>query len=333
MFNPMDIGGVLGVRCEAVEPVLKDYARVGDERMQEMVLHPIEAGGKRIRPCLTLLACEAVGGESGAALPAAASVELLHTFTLIHDDIMDHDSERRGRPTVHSVWGEEMGIIVGDTLYSTAFKALLDVRRRGVGDTRVLDAVEALVEANGELQEGQIMDMFFEERESVSEEEYTSMIRKKTGALIEAAVKIGCIVGGGSKEQLEAFKTYGNNIGLAFQVKDDVLDLTADGKDLGKPVGSDVRAGKKTLVMVHALENSGGEDKNRIQDVLGRKDASDEEVKAVVAKLRELGSIAYAEERVSTLIDEGKAALDVLPDSDAKESLLALADYLVSRNK
>jgi geranylgeranyl diphosphate synthase type I len=327
----MDIREVIKVKCAAVEPVLREYARVGDAKTQEMILHPIEAGGKRIRPCLTLLACEAVGGESDGIISAAAAVELLHTFTLVHDDIMDHDNERRGRPTVHSIWGEEMGIIVGDTLYSSAFKALVDVRKRGVSDNRVLDAVEALVEANGELQEGQIMDMLFEAMESVSEEEYMTMIRKKTGALIKAAVEIGCILGGGSREQLEALRIYGGNSGVAFQIKDDVLDLTADQREFGKPVGSDIRAGKKTLIIVHALENASEKDMRMILKVLGRQTASATEVNSVIGKLKQTGSIDYADRKVAELIREGKKALDVLPDSEAKESLMSLADYLIER--
>ncbi len=327
----MDIRDVIKSKCAQVEPALREYAMMGDAKMQEMILHPIDAGGKRIRPCLTLLACEAVGGNPSKALPAAAAVELLHTFTLVHDDIMDHDLERRGRPTVHSIWGEEMGIIVGDTLYSSAFKALVDLRKKGVTPKRALDAMDALVEANGQLQEGQIMDMFFEERGTVLEDEYMEMVWKKTGSLIDAAVKIGCIVGGGSGRQLRALSVYGSSIGIAFQIKDDVLDLTADRKDFGKPIGSDIRAGKKTLIIVHAMASASGEDKAAILRVLGRKDASDEEVASVIATLRRTGSLGYAEEKVGELICGGKEALDALPKTKARKALLELADYLVER--
>ena len=224
-----------------------------------------------------------------------------------------------------------MGIIVGDTLYSSAFKALVDVRNKGVDDARVLDAVEALVEANSELQEGQIMDMLFEERDDVTEDEYMTMVYKKTGALLEASVKLGCIVAGGTSQQLNALKTYGANVGVAFQVKDDILDLTADEAKLGKPVGSDIRSGKKTLIIVHALENADGEDREMILSVLGKQDASDDEIKSVIEKLGQLGSLDYAEAKVRKLIDEGKGALDVLPDTEARNSLWAIAEYLFER--
>jgi len=327
----MDVQDVIKSKCAQVEPYLREYVSFGDRAIQEMVTHPIDAGGKRIRPCMALLAAEAVGGDSSKALPAAASVELLHTFTLVHDDIMDHDLTRRGRPTVHALWGEEMGIIVGDALYSSAFKALLDVRNRGVSSERVLEAVNVLVRANVELQEGQIMDMFFEKRESVTEEEYMTMIRKKTGALIEASVEIGGILGGGDKSQLGALHTFGVNCGIAFQVKDDVLDLTADKKDFGKPIGSDIRSGKKTLIIVHAMAHTKGEDLREILSILGKKDASDDEVNRVIATLKKSGSIDYAEKKVEELIQEGKRALDTLPNTQAKESMKAIADYLVKR--
>jgi geranylgeranyl diphosphate synthase, type I len=327
----MDIRDVIKSKCASVEPFLREYVSFGDKTIQEMVTHPIEAGGKRIRPCLALLACEAVGGDSNKALPAAASVELLHTFTLVHDDIMDHDLTRRGRPTVHALWGEEMGIIVGDTLYSSAFKALIDVRKNGVPPERVLEAVNVLVRANGELQEGQIMDMFFEKRKTVGEDEYMTMVRKKTGALIEASVEIGGIIGGASARQLDALHTYGVDCGVAFQVKDDVLDLTADKKDFGKPIGSDIRSGKKTLIIVHAMKHAKKGDLKALLSILGRKDATDAEVAKAIGILKDSGSIRYADAKVEELIQEGKRALDVLPDSQAKESLKALADYLVER--
>jgi geranylgeranyl diphosphate synthase type I len=318
--------------CQAVEPVLRKYATLGNAKMQKMIMHPIEAGGKRLRPCMALLACEAVGGDTNKALPAAAAVELLHTFTLVHDDIMDHDLERRGRPTVHSLWGEEMGIIVGDTLYSSAFKALADIRRNGIGADRVMDAIDVLVEANSQLQEGQIMDMLFEQRGTVGEDEYMDMIMKKTGSLIEAAVKIGCIVGGGSRNQLSAFSVYGVNSGVAFQIKDDVLDMVAEPKKLGKPIGSDIRKGKKTLIIVHALKHANKKNKALILKYLGKRKATDSQVKKVIDALRETGSIDYADRRVSDLIDEGKKALDILPNNEAKDMLKRLADYLVERN-
>ena len=327
----MDIREVISQKCAAVEPVMKGYAVVEDSEIRDMILHPINAGGKRIRPALTLLACEAVGGDAQKALPAAASVELLHTFTLVHDDIMDHDMERRGKPTVHSLWGEEMGILIGDALYSSAFLALSDLKNKGVPAVDVLSCIDALIKANTEVHMGQIKDMLFEKKEVVSQDMYLDMIRKKTGALIEASVKIGAIVGGANTKQLEAFERYGSNCGLAFQVKDDILDLIADSKEFGKPVGSDIRSGKKTLMVLHAFENGSDEEVKRLKSVLGRLDASDEEVSKAIEILKSIGSIDYAEKMVSNLIDEAKLSLDIMNESDAQKHLKSIADYLVAR--
>jgi geranylgeranyl diphosphate synthase type I len=329
----MDVDQLMKEKSEMLEKVLGRYTKIGDKRIQEMMLHPINAGGKRIRPCLVLLACEAVKGDSKKILPAAASVELLHTFTLIHDDIMDHDTERRGKPTVHAIWGEELAIVVGDTLYSGAFKALVEVRKNGVPENLVLDAVEALVEANSELQEGQILDMLFEERETISEGEYMKMIGKKTGSLIEASLKIGGILGNGTREELSALSLFGRNAGIAFQIKDDLLDLTADQVELGKPVGSDIRKGKKTLMIVHALNHTTPRQRQEMNTLLGNENATDEDIHDMIGLLQDLGSINYAEEKVKTLIDEGKNALKTLDETEAKKTLLAMSDYLINRRK
>jgi len=326
-----DVKELLKQKAALVEPALRKYAVLGDKTIERMVLHPIEAGGKRLRPAMTLLACEAVGGDPEKIIPAAAAVELLHTFTLVHDDIMDHDEERRGRPTVHKIWGEEMGIMVGDVLYSSAFKALVDVRRNEIPESRVLDAVEALTEANSELQEGQILDMLFEERSIIREDEYMRMITKKTGVLIECSLRIGGILGGADPRQLKALCVFGENAGVAFQIQDDILDLIADQKELGKPIGSDIRKGKKTLIIVHALNNAKPAEKKKLLSVLGKKKAGKKEVDAVIALLRKTGSIDYAKQRVKTLSEDGKNALDALPENDAKRNLIAISDYLMER--
>ncbi|MFC2162782.1 polyprenyl synthetase family protein [Candidatus Altiarchaeota archaeon] len=329
----MDITNVLRQKSEKVEDILREYTKIGDKSIQEMISHPISAGGKRIRPFLVFMGCEAVGGDPDSILPAAASVELLHTFTLIHDDIMDHDTERRGKPTVHVLWGEELAIVVGDTMYSGAFKALVDLRKMGFPEGIVLDCVQSLVEANSELQEGQILDMMFEERDIISEEEYMGMISKKTGSLIDASLRIGCILGNGSQEELNALSVYGRNIGIAFQVKDDLLDLMAEPSELGKPVGSDIRKGKKTLIIVHALNNADPSQKDEINSVLGDNKATDDQVRETIDLLTEIGSIQYAKDTIVRLMDEGVRSLKILKDSEAKQHLTSLSEYLIVRRK
>ncbi|HHQ44548.1 MAG TPA: polyprenyl synthetase family protein [Candidatus Altiarchaeales archaeon] len=327
----MDVKKLLAERAGLVEPVLKKYARCNVAELDEMLFHPIEAGGKRIRPALVLLSCQACGKDFKKILPAAASVELLHTFTLVHDDIMDHDTERRGRPTVHAKWGVELGILVGDALYSSAFKALIDMRGNGFGDESVLQALNVLVEANHLLQEGQMLDMLFEKREKVSVEDYLDMIEKKTGVLIRASVEIGAILAGADKKIVESLKVYGKDIGLAFQMQDDLLDLTADSESFGRPVGSDVRAGKNTLMIVHALENAGAGDLKVLKGILGDQNASKKDIEDFKRILEDVGSIDYCRRKLSGYIREAKDSLKVLEDNEGRKGLEAIADYVGDR--
>lgn len=324
-----DIKGYIRETAEMLQPVLLDYFRSEEDSIREMMEHPIKAGGKRIRPALLLLACEMVGGDSKKAVPAAASIELLHTFTLVHDDIMDHDLERRGKPTVHAIWGEEMGIIVGDTLYSIAFRAMMDLKRKGISDSLVLKAVEELIRANAELHEGQILDMLNSKKEYVSEGEYLRMVGKKTGALLESSLRIGAIVGGGSESQINALGNFGMDLGVAFQIKDDILGLTADERELGKPVGSDICEGKRSLPVLHAIAHSSDADRQKLLAILGKTESCD--LTESMRIIKEAKSIEYAEGKLQDLTLKAKRELDVFKQSDSKDRLLRMSDFLLER--
>lgn len=327
----MDLKSEIAERASLVEPIILSYTKSDYNEIREMLSHPIKAGGKRIRPVMVLLACEAVGGDPKKIISAAASVELLHTFTLVHDDIMDADNERRGKPTVHAIWGDNMGIVVGDTLYAKAFQSLSDVRKKGIDAGRVLDAIDALNWANNEVHEGQMLDMSFEKRTGVSEGEYITMIEKKTAALLEASVRIGCILGGGGKKELDALSKYGHDVGVAFQIHDDLLDLTADRRKLGKPVGSDIRQGKKSIIVIHALENLSVEDAKRLSSVLGSKAIDDKKIGEVMSLIKKSGSVDYVKGRVEDFSKNAKKALKALKPSGARDVLTELADYLIRR--
>lgn len=308
-------------------PVIEKYLASENKELQEMLMHTSRAGGKRIRPCLLLLACEAVGGEPDKVLPAAASVELLHTFTLIHDDIVDKDTTRRGKPTVHALWGVDMGIIIGDAIYSKAFESLIDLRQT-MPSEKILDAFAVLNWANAQIHDGQMLDMLFEERNSVLEEEYIDMVAKKTAVLLEASMKMGAILGNGSDDEVDALARFGHNIGVAFQIKDDILDLTAKEGELGKPLASDIRAGKKSIIVIHALNNNDTEKRKEVEQILKSKEA---DIKEILKLLDGTGSIKYAEDLLGSLIDDAKNSLTALKDSDSKELLIELADYIIER--
>jgi len=283
--------------------------------------HLMEAGGKRLRPAMLILATEAARGDVQKVLPAAFSIELIHNFTLIHDDIMDQDILRRGYPTVHLKWGLPAAILAGDTLYSKAIEILAGV---DASPDRVVRCLNILSKTCTEICEGQWMDMMFEGLPKVSEAEYMEMVKKKTGMLFAAAMSIGGILGGCDEKEAKALWESGKTMGIAFQIRDDVLDLITPEEELGKDRGSDLMEGKKTLVRIHAFEKG-------IKLGHIKRGASKEDIDAAVQALHNAGSIDYAMEKAQQLVVQGKTKLDVLPDSRAKELLKELADYMVTR--
>jgi len=303
---------------EAIERLLPI---VQPEELYQASRYLVDAGGKRLRPAMLILAAEAVGGDVQKVLPAAISIELIHNFTLIHDDIMDQDELRRSSLTVHVKWGLPAAILAGDTLYAKAFEIVAHIDTPSKIVARCLDI---LSQTCTDICEGQWMDMELEKRSSVSEDEYMEMVQKKTGVLFAASAMIGSLLGGANDETADALWQAEKTIGVGFQIRDDVLGLISPEERLGKTRGSDLMEGKKTLIMIHALK------KGVKLDALGR-DASAEEIDAAVQQLRDAASIDYAMEKAFALVEQGKSKLDVLPDSRAKELLIELADYMVTR--
>ena len=254
----MDFNKRLEADCALVEDFLsrcfagrEQYADIYDAMGYSLM-----AGGKRIRPVLTLETCRMCGGDVEAALPFACAVEMVHTYSLIHDDLpcMDDDDLRRGKPTNHKVYGEATAVLAGDALLTAAFEMMAEYRG-GLSADRVLDAMDCLSHAAGAagMIGGQVLDMEGEKR-PLSLEELKLMQSLKTGALISAAAELGCILAGGSDEQRQAVRTYAQCIGRAFQVRDDMLDVTSTDEVLGKPIGSDAENGKTTFVTTLGLE-------------------------------------------------------------------------------
>ncbi len=301
------------------------------EVLAKATRHLLEAGGKRLRPCLALIACEAVGGKAEDAMETAAALELLHTFTLIHDDIMDKDEFRRNVKTVHTIWGEPVAIIAGDALFAKVFEAVAaNAKRLKLPADRVVELFDTVSKASFEICQGQALDMLFEERRDIGEKEYLKMVSGKTGALIEASTKVGALLGRGKPEQVRALAEYGRLIGIAFQIHDDVLGLVGEEKKFGKPIGSDIREGKRTLVIVRALEAT-PDSRKTIASVLGKRKASKSEIKEAIEVLKETGAIDHAAKKARELVARAKSKLDVLLDSKAKRFLLELADFTVER--
>ena len=299
------------------------------ENLHSASNHIIKAGGKKIRPALVLLTAEAVGGNRKWAYKTAAAVELIHTFSLIHDDIMDGDEMRRGMPAVHTLWGEPMAILAGDVLFSKAFELVTQTQAEDIPSENVITALKTVVDSCIKICEGQALDMDFEGKLDVKEEDYLKMIYKKTAALIAAATKSGAIIGGGSEEQVEALSQYGELIGMAFQIPDDYLDVIRDEEELGKPVGSDIVEGKMTLMVVHTLEAATDADKEELISILESGDESN--TNRAIEIFNKYDSITYARDIALENVNQAKKLLDMMDDSPAKEALYNLADFVLER--
>jgi geranylgeranyl diphosphate synthase type I len=284
--------------------------------------HLVDSGGKRLRPSMLLLAGEAAGGDAAVLAPAAVSIELIHNFTLIHDDIMDNADVRRGRPAVHKIWGQSGAILAGDTLYSKAFQVLGMTAAR---PQLILGAMNLLSRTCTAICEGQWLDMEFESRERVTETEYMEMIEKKTGVLYGASAGIGALLSGADPDVVDALDQYGRLTGMGFQLQDDIIDLITPEKVSGKKQGGDLIEAKKTLIMIHAFAN------DVPVRVFGKKDATPTDIQEAISLLDKSGSIKYARSRAEEMVEKGKRALQVLPNSKARATLLELADFMIRR--
>jgi geranylgeranyl diphosphate synthase type I len=288
--------------------------------------------GKRLRPMLCLLACAAVGGDPRSALPAAAGLELLHNFSLIHDDIEDNSPTRRHRPTAWSLWGVPIACNVGDGMFSLAHDAFFRLSDAGVPDRAVLLALRRFVEMNLALTEGQYMDMSFEGRLDVTADEYYAMIAGKTGALLGAAPEIGAIIGGASEEEARVLREYGAALGRAFQLQDDILGIWGDEKQTGKSAASDILTKKKSLPVVLALNHPGVG--KRLRTLYAGPEFTPEHVPAVLSLLDQAGARPATEEAAVEATARARAALQALPPTANGNSgalLSELLDMLVSR--
>ncbi|MGQ9587426.1 MAG: polyprenyl synthetase family protein [Thermoplasmata archaeon] len=301
---------------------------IEDKNLKAAMAHYPAAGGKRLRPLLATIVSEAVGGKADSALPFGVALEMIHNFTLVHDDVMDEDETRRGIKTVHARWGVPEAILAGDALFARAFEIIPE---SDIDDARVVKLVEIAAKAVRLLAEGQQLDMDFENAIKVTSEDYMKMIERKTAVLYSAAAQGGVIAGGGSEAQEEALFEYGRLIGLGFQIWDDVLDLTTDQKTFGKPVLNDIRNGKKTLIVVNALEDLRGSERKEFLSVLGKKNATLVQLTRARDILDDAGAIDHATRVANGLISKAKDRLSALRESPHKEALKAFADYMVTR--
>ncbi len=287
-----------------------------------------EATGKRIRPLIVLLATASAGADWKTSLPAAAAVELVHNFSLVHDDVQDNSEKRRGRPTVWTKWGVPMAINVGDALFVIANQAVMDLIKTHPAST-VVRAASILQNTCLDLTRGQFLDMSYEERNDLSLEDYWPMIGGKTSALLSACTHIGALLGGAGETEQEAYRQFGYHLGLAFQVQDDILGIWGDEAVTGKSAASDLVEGKNSLPVLFALGKQG-----KFAERWKQGPITTSEVKAIAAQLENEGGRSYAEEMSEK---ETQIALEHLsranPRGAAGESMLELANMLLKRNQ
>ncbi|NTV97974.1 MAG: polyprenyl synthetase family protein [Chlorobiaceae bacterium] len=287
----------------------------------------LEGKGKRIRPFLTLLASEAVSGSSENALNVALAVEILHNFTLIHDDIMDSAELRHGRPTVHREWNVNTAILTGDVMIAFAYE--LALRAEG---TRHKELIHILNHANITICEGQALDMELENKTDATIDDYLDMIEKKTGRLISAALEAGGVAGDGTPLQLRSLVTFGEKIGRAFQIQDDYLDImAADGKS-GKMAGGDIINGKKTYLLLRSIELTSDRDRELLQSIITNKGTSPEKVAEVKKVYEKCGILEETAALINRTTEEAFSALDQLPYPEGREHLRGYANILMKRD-
>ncbi len=288
--------------------------------------------GKRTRPCLLLLVCEAVGGDWHAALPAAAAVELLHNFSLIHDDIEDSSPLRRGRPTVWSLWGIPHAVNVGDIMFSHAYLAISRLRERGFSVETTQTAFALLNRVCVCLCQGQYLDLQFEDRAQVDLPLYMNMIEGKTAALIACAAETGALLGGASRATIEHYRRFGHELGLGFQIIDDILGIWGDPQITGKPACDDLRTKKKTFPVLHAMDVEKGQGKTGMRDLYARKELRDEDVETMLAILEETGSHRHAREAASRCQARAQEELKIIDiDNEAQQALFFLSTSMLDR--
>ena len=296
--------------------------------LYEPIEYTLAAGGKRVRPQLAMIASQMFGGKDEEVLPAALALEVFHNFTLLHDDVMDKADVRRGRPTVHVKWNENTAILSGDQMLIEAYKLL-----SGVPADKLPRVLQLFNQMATEICEGQQYDVDFESQEQVTIDEYLKMIRLKTSVLLANALQTGAYIAGADKQAQEALYEFGINIGLAFQIQDDILDVWSDPKTFGKAVGGDISCNKKTFVYLEAIRRLGNEAKgNELQQWYSQVlEDNKEKIAAVKEIFEQLDVRAACEKVVEDYTQKALALLDQLPQNTATEQLRQLANKLNTR--
>lgn len=316
LYTPVDAD------MRAVDLVVRERLHSDVVLVRQVAEYIISAGGKRMRPALVLLSAKACGYSGTRHHELAAVVEFIHTATLLHDDVVDESSLRRGRETANAVFGNPASVLVGDFLYSRAFQIMV-----GVGSMRVM---EVLADATNVIAEGEVLQLMNCRNADIEVDEYLRVIRYKTAKLFEAAGRLGAILGDARPEVEAAMAAYGTHIGTAFQLIDDVLDYSGQEAETGKHLGDDLAEGKPTLPLIHVIQHGNPQHAALVREAIEH--ASSNRFAEVLAAVRSSGALEAAHQYGVDEAEKAKAALAVLPDSKFRETLIQLADFAVQRS-
>lgn len=321
-------------RSKIEQPVAVEFKRFNEEfaaslrsetnRLQSAIDRILNASGKHVRPLLVLLTAKACGQVTDNTINSAVLLELLHTATLIHDDVIDETKQRRGVPSLNAIFDNRISVLVGDYVLSTAL-----IRSIQTGNLQIIGIVSNL---GRDLSEGEIKQLETAEESIIDESCYMQVIRKKTAMLLSACAEIGSISVGASGEMVEKCREFGEYLGYCFQIKDDIFDYFKEA-NIGKPTGNDIREGKVTLPLLHALKTGRREEVDKCLRIIKEKDFTTENIDLLIDFAKANGGIEYAEQRMQEYRDKAVEVLMTLPESEAREGLLLLADYIVERRK
>lgn len=314
--------------AKIVNKYLNSKLKGNPKLLYDAATHLIIHGGKRLRPHMVIKSCQILGGSITGAIPAASAVEMIHNFTLVHDDIMDNDEMRHGVPAVHKKFGMPIAILAGDVLFSKAYQIISDSK---LSNDATIQLVSRLAKACVDVCEGQLLDVkMAEEKRIPSQKEYITMIGKKTAALFDVSCSMGAICATGNQKDISNLSNFGRNLGIAFQITDDLIGVMGDPKITRKPVGNDLREGKKSLPILMAIKLSKGKDKKVILKAFGNPKTTKNDLKNAVDVIRSLGIEENVRTQALEYAEMAKKSLSKYSGS-AKTELIQLLDFVVKR--
>lgn len=298
-----------------------DSISSGNPRIQEIIEHIMSTQGKHIRPLLLLLSAQACGSVNRSTYDTAITIELLHTASLIHDDVVDESKIRRGRPSVNAIYDNKMAVLIGDFFLSTSL-----IKAAMIGNLEIITYVSQLGRI---LADGELNQLYLVKKSIVSKDEYFDVIKKKTASLISTCMRLGAISVGASKELSDEFAYLGELIGMCFQMRDDIFDYFSE--DVGKPTGNDIREGKITLPLLYAIENAPEADRKRFYDIIEADDFSDENVEMFIKYAKDNGGIAYTYEVIDEFKAKAEEIIARIEDENVRNKIQIVLDYIVAR--